>query len=85
MKKTTFKNSADFDYIERTVWQYCKARKLTDDRKALAFMLATQPVTLAEDIQSFGYAYGDKLADSIVAMIGRVCQCQESQHRPEQS
>lgn len=73
MKKTTFKNSADFDYIERTVWQYCKARKLATDRTGLAFRLATEPVSLAEDIQSFGLAYGDKLADSIVNMIGRIC------------
>lgn len=72
MKKTTLKNSADFDYIERTTWQYCKARGLATDRQGLAFRLATEPTDLMDDIASFGVFNNDKLANSIVKMIARI-------------
>lgn len=74
MKKTSMKNSADFDYIERTTWQYCKARGLATDRQGLAFRLATEPTDLMDDIASFGVVKGDKLANSIVKMIARIAQ-----------
>lgn len=72
MKKTSMKNSADFDYIERTTWQYCKARGLATDRQGLAFRLATEPTDLMDDIASFGVVKGDKLAHNIVKMIARI-------------
>lgn len=72
MAKTSMKNSTDFDYIERTTWQYCKARGIAKDRKGLAFRLATEPTDLMDDIASFGVVTGDKLAHSIVKMIARI-------------
>ena len=69
---TTRKKSMTFEEVEETVWLYCSARKLENDRDELAYRLATEPTDLMEDIASFGTNFGDKKnADYIAELIER--------------